>query len=188
MCITRVSQGRVGAGRTVGSGKGLCVLFIQVFPRPARVSLRHVCIHKGTHSDFTLHSSLEFGGSTTISPKSSPRLCALDPQLGSHPLAHPAPRLPSGTFCRNMEPTCGRTHTAAAALWRVCGLAFISPGVLVLLRGQVLCWRGSFSLAFPLPLLPRSSARGSFRSTPLTCLSPLGKRLPSRLMWRRRWP
>lgn len=108
-----------GPGGPWASGKGLCVLFIQVFPRPARVSLRHVCIHKGTHSDFTLHSSLEFGGSTTISPKSSPRLCAPDPQLGSHPLAHPAPRLPFSTFCRDMEPTCGRTHTAAAALWRV---------------------------------------------------------------------
>lgn len=60
-----VHHPHLGVGWAVGgpwaSGNSLCVSFIQMFPQPARVSLRHICMHKGTHADFTVHSSLEFG-------------------------------------------------------------------------------------------------------------------------------
>lgn len=109
-----------------------------------------------------LHSPLQPGvwGSTTISPEftfeakhkclggqKQPGLCAQDPQLCSHPLAHPAPRGASSTFCRNMELTCGFQLYGESR-----GLVFVSPGILFPVRRQILSWRGSFSPAFPLPL------------------------------------
>lgn len=166
MCITRVSRCGAGDGRTMGIWEGSVCLLHAGVPTASTGEPQTRSHPQGDTLRF--HSPLQPGvwGSTTMSPKFTFEakhkcLCGQKAAPGSVPRIHsrvptrwPALRLachpaPSAeTWKPHVEGHAWRLQLEGASR----GLVFLSPGALFLLRRrQTLYWRGSFSLAFPLP-------------------------------------
>lgn len=203
-CITRVSRCGAGGGRTMGIWEGsVCLLH----PGVPTASTGEPQTRSHPQEDtLRFHSPLQPGvwGSTTISPKftfkakhkclcgqKQPRaLCpgstAAFPRAGP-PCASPATqhllqKRGSHTW-KDIGGDCSlmARHVALCSSrlepFSCCAVGRLCTGA------DPSLWRFLFLVRFP----PRSSARGSIRSVPLTYLSPLGKLLPSRLMRRGWW-